>query len=107
MNIMLVSVTERTREIGLRKAIGASGFDVLVQFLVEAVFLTFLGGAIGIGLAFVGSVIMDTQFGFAPVLTVQSILIAFGFCVIIGVFFGVAPAIRAARLNPIDALKYE
>jgi len=107
MNIMLVSVTERTREIGLRKAIGASGFDVLVQFLVEAVFLTFLGGAIGIGLAFVGSVIMDTKFGFAPVLTVQSILIAFGFCVIIGVFFGVAPAIRAARLNPIDALKYE
>jgi putative ABC transport system permease protein len=107
MNIMLVSVTERTREIGLRKAIGASGFDVLVQFLVEAVFLTFLGGAIGIGLAFVGSVIMDTQFGFAPVLTVQSILIAFGFCVVIGVFFGVAPAIRAARLNPIDALKYE
>jgi len=107
MNIMLVSVTERTREIGLRKAIGASGFDVLVQFLVEAVFLTFLGGAIGIGLAFVGSVIMDTQFGFAPVLTIQSILIAFAFCVFIGIFFGVAPAIRAARLNPIDALKYE
>jgi len=107
MNIMLVSVTERTREIGLRKAIGAAGSDILIQFLVEAVFLTFLGGAIGIGLAFVGSVIMDTQFGFAPVLTVQSILIAFGFCVVIGVFFGVAPAIRAARLDPIDALKYE
>jgi len=107
MNIMLVSVTERTREIGLRKAIGASGSDVLIQFLVEAVFLTFLGGAVGIGLAYIGSFIMDTQFGFAPVLTIQSILIAFAFCVFIGIFFGVAPAIRAARLDPIDALKYE
>ncbi|MBU0598093.1 ABC transporter permease [Patescibacteria group bacterium] len=107
MNIMLVSVTERTKEIGLRKAIGASGIDIMIQFLVEAVFLTFLGGTTGIGLAFVGSIIMDTQFGFAPVLTIQSILIAFGFCVVIGIFFGVAPAIRAARLDPIDALKYE
>ena len=107
MNIMLVSVTERTREIGLRKAIGASGLDILIQFLVEAIFLTFLGGVIGIGLAFIGGAIMDAQFGLSAVITLRSIFLVFAFTTIIGVFFGVAPAIRAARLNPIDALKYE
>ncbi|MDP2684716.1 MAG: ABC transporter permease [bacterium] len=107
MNIMLVSVTERTKEIGLRKAIGASGLDILIQFLVEAIFLTFLGGAIGILLAYIGSVIMDKQFGFAPSITIQSVLMAFAFTAVIGMIFGVAPAVRAARLNPIDALKYE
>jgi putative ABC transport system permease protein len=107
MNIMLVSVTERTREIGLRKAVGASNFDVLVQFLVEAVFLAFWGGAIGIGLAFVASAILEAKIGLAPSLTSSSILMAFVFTAAVGIFFGVAPAIRAARLNPIDALKYE
>ena len=107
MNIMLVSVTERTKEIGLRKAIGASGSDILIQFLVEAIFLTFLGGAIGIILAFIGGVIMEAQWGLAAVITFQSMLLAFAFTTLIGIFFGVAPAIRAARLNPIDALKYE
>lgn len=107
MNIMLVSVTERTKEIGLRKAIGASSSDILIQFLVEAVFLTFLGGAIGITLAFVGGAIMEAQWGLVTVITLQSILLAFAFTTLIGIFFGVAPAIRAARLNPIDALKYE
>ncbi len=107
MNIMLVSVTERTKEIGLRKAIGASGTDILVQFLVEAIFLTFLGGFIGIVLAYIGGSIMDAQWGLAAKITAQSILLAFSFTTLIGIFFGVAPAIRAARLNPIDALKYE
>ncbi|MFA6553586.1 MAG: ABC transporter permease [Patescibacteria group bacterium] len=107
MNIMLVSVTERTREVGLRKAVGASNVDILVQFLVEAIFLSSFGGAIGIGLAFIGSAILEAQIGFAPSLTVGSIIMAFCFTAVVGIFFGVAPAIRAARLNPIDALKYE
>ncbi len=107
MNIMLVSVTERTREVGLRKAVGASNVDILVQFLVEAVFLSSFGGALGIGLAFIGSAILKTQIGLAPSLTISSILMAFCFTAVVGIFFGVAPAIRAARLNPIDALKYE
>jgi len=107
MNIMLVSVTERTREIGLRKAIGASGSDILIQFIVEAIFLTFLGGVVGILLAYAGSFIMDTQFGFSPSITLQSVLMAFAFTTFIGIVFGIAPAVRASRLNPIDALKYE
>lgn len=107
MNIMLVSVTERIKEIGLRKAIGASGSDILVQFLVEAIFLTFLGGAIGVSLAFVTGAILQAQIGLAAIISVETILLAFVFTVVVGVFFGVAPAIRAARLDPIDALKYE
>lgn len=107
MNIMLVSVTERTKEIGLRKAIGASSSDILIQFLVEAIFLTFLGGAIGISLAYIGGSIMDAKWGLSAVITIQSMLLAFAFTTLIGIFFGVAPAIRAARLDPIDALKYE
>ncbi|MDZ7799003.1 MAG: ABC transporter permease [Patescibacteria group bacterium] len=107
MNIMLVSVTERTREIGLRKAIGASGSDILVQFLVEAMFLTFLGGTIGVGLAFLGAGIMEVQFGLSPEINLQSVLLAYAFTALVGIFFGVAPAIRASRLDPIDALRYE
>ncbi len=107
MNIMLVSVTERTKEIGLRKAIGASGFDILTQFIIEAILLTLIGGIIGVLLAQGGASIMDAQFGFAPVISFDIILLAFGFTVIVGIFFGVAPAIRASRLDPIDALKYE
>ncbi|MFH1508833.1 MAG: ABC transporter permease [bacterium] len=107
MNIMLVSITERTYEIGLRKAIGASNLDILTQFLVEAIFLTFMGGTIGVVLAFSGAYIMDIQFGFAPAITIQSVLMAYFFTALVGIFFGVAPAIRASRLDPIDALRYE
>ena len=107
MNIMLVSVTERTYEIGLRKAIGASNNDVLTQFLVEAIFLTFLGGTIGVALAFGGAAIMDTQFGFAPTINLQTVLMAYSFTALVGIVFGVAPAIRASKLDPIKALRYE
>lgn len=107
MNIMLVSVTERTFEIGLRKAIGASNSDILIQFLVEAIFLTFLGGTIGIVFAYLGAFVMDAQFGLAPVINLQSLALAYSFTATIGIIFGVAPAIRASRLDPINALRHE
>ncbi len=107
MNIMLVSVTERTREIGTRLAIGAMENEVLLQFLVEAIVLSTLGGVIGIflglGIGFVTVNIMDLPF----ILNNQIILISFVFSTLIGVFFGYFPARKAARLNPIDALRYE
>ena len=104
-NIMLVSVTERTREIGLRKAVGAAPGDILIQFLIEAVTLSILGGVIGLILASAGAFVASR---FIPaVVTGWSVLVAFGFSVLVGVVFGVAPALRAARLNPIDALRYE
>ena len=104
-NIMLVSVTERTREIGLRKAVGARSTDILSQFLVEAVALTVLGGIIGLILASVATLIIAR---FIPAtITVWSIIISFGFSTLVGVVFGVAPAIRAARLEPIVALRHE
>ena len=108
MNIMLVSVTERTREIGIRKAIGAKRRDILLQFLVEATTLSLMGGLIGIALGYAGSVIVaqaapDIQ----PVVTAQSILLATGFAAAVGLFFGIYPATRAASLHPIEALRYE
>lgn len=107
MNIMLVSVTERTREIGLRKAVGASNTDILLQFLIESILLSLLGGALAIGFAFLVSIVLKVQLDLAPAISVQSIVMACGFSVGVGVFFGVAPAIRASRLQPIDALHYE
>ena len=104
-NIMLVSVTERTREIGLRKAVGAKSQDILFQFLVEAITISVLGGTIGLLLAGVGTVAISR---FIPAtITFWSVVIAFGFSVVVGVIFGVAPAIRASRLEPIVALRHE
>jgi putative ABC transport system permease protein len=107
MNIMLVSVTERTREIGIRLAIGAVASEVLLQFLVEAVALACLGGVIGLLLALIGSVslapVLNVPFIFDP----QINLLAFFFSAVIGVVFGYFPARRAASLNPIDALRHE
>jgi putative ABC transport system permease protein len=108
MNIMLVSVTERTREIGIRKAVGAKRRDILAQFLVEAIILSLIGGAIGIGLGIAGAMLVgNLQADLVPVVTPQSILLATGFSALVGLFFGIYPATRAARLNPIDALRYE
>ncbi len=108
MNIMLVSVTERTREIGLRKAVGAKRRDILVQFLIESVVLSLLGGLLGIALGASGALgISSLQNDLIAVVTPQSILLATGFSAAVGLFFGIYPATRASRLNPIDALRYE
>jgi putative ABC transport system permease protein len=111
MNIMLVSVTERTREIGIRKAVGAKRRDILMQFLVEAVVVSVVGGAVGIALgAGVGRLLENLNLGtqrLQAVVTPDAVLLAFGVSVAIGLFFGIYPATRAAALNPIEALRYE
>ncbi len=107
MNIMLVSVTERTREIGIRKAIGAKKREILEQFLIESVLMSFLGGGIGILLGLVIAKTVSKMGGWETVVSVESILLAFGFSVGIGIFFGYYPANKAANMNPIDALRYE
>lgn len=104
-NIMLVSVTERTKEIGLRKALGAKREDILKQFLLEAVILSVTGGAIGILLGIGASTIASKYLSTS--VTLWSVLLAFGFSVAVGIIFGMAPAIRASRLSPIEALRYE
>lgn len=105
MNIMLVSVTERTREVGLRKAVGATPQAILLQFLIEAVFLSFFGGTIGIFLGLMGSLAISRFF--TTTVTLWSVSLAFGVSALVGIVFGVTPALKAARLNPIDALRYE
>lgn len=107
MNIMLVSVTERTREIGTRLAIGARESDILTQFLIEAIVLSLAGGVIGIALGIIGNQIIYKITDFYIPTALNSILIGFGFSVLVGVVFGYFPARKAARLNPIDALRYE
>jgi putative ABC transport system permease protein len=108
MNIMLVTVTERTREIGLRKAVGAQKFDILFQFLVEATVLALVGGAIGVTVAVLGTALLGFAFpDFEASIQFSSILLATLISLGIGVFFGIYPANRAASLNPIDALRYE
>ena len=107
MNIMLVSVTERTREIGLRMALGARGRDVLVQFLVEALTLSVAGGAIGVALGFVSARVVTQMLEWQTVVTPGAVAMAFGTALATGVFFGFYPAKRASQLDPIDALRFE
>jgi putative ABC transport system permease protein len=116
MNIMLVSVTERTREIGIRKAVGARRLDILVQFLAEALVVSVLGGALGVALgagvaALIGRIPIASGTGGTQTLQTmvspESVVMAVGVAAAIGLFFGIYPAMRAARLNPIDALHYE
>lgn len=107
MNIMLVSVTERTREIGIRKALGARHTDLLTQFLIEAVVLSLVGGVIGIVIGAVGSFGLGRVLNISTTLSISAILTAFGFSGLIGVVFGVFPARKAAKLEPIEALRYE
>ncbi|MDO4560631.1 MAG: ABC transporter permease [bacterium] len=107
MNIMLVSVTERTREIGIRMAVGATEKDIRVQFLIEAVVLSTIGGAIGIMLGVAAGYALSSFTSAPPVFTLMSIVLAFVFSAMVGVGFGYYPAYKASLLNPIDALKYE
>ncbi|MBM3180663.1 MAG: FtsX-like permease family protein [Chloroflexi bacterium] len=107
MNIMLVSVTERTREIGLRKAMGARKVDILTQFLLEAIILSLAGGAIGIGLGVGIAMLVNASGVTSAIVTSQSIILAVSFSVVVGLFFGIYPANHAASLRPIEALRYE
>lgn len=107
MNIMLVSVTERTREIGLRKAVGATDNAIMLQFLIEAVLITVIGAAIGLGLAILAAYIASLKTPVKPDITLNAVLWAAGVSIAVGIIFGLFPAYRAAKKNPIDALRYE
>jgi putative ABC transport system permease protein len=107
MNIMLVSVTERTREIGLRQAVGARARDVLTQFLVEAVLLSLIGGLVGIGVGIFGARTIAEWFQWPTRVSPNAVAAAFGCSAAIGVFFGYYPARQASRLDPIEALRFE
>jgi putative ABC transport system permease protein len=107
MNIMLVSVTERTREIGIRMAVGAKTWDIRLQFIIEALTLALIGGIAGILLGVGGSMLLSLFAGWSTVVSTLSIILAFGFSGLVGIFFGFYPAYKASLLNPIDALRYE
>ena len=107
MNIMYVSVTERTREIGLRLSVGGRGNDIMMQFLIESILLSVFGGVIGISLGIIATKVMSTILNWPVVITTISVVMAFVVCSAIGIFFGWYPARKAASLNPIDALRYE
>ena len=107
MNIMYVSVTERTREIGLRLSVGGRGNDIMMQFLIESILLSVFGGIIGISLGIIATKVMSTILNWPVVITTISVVMAFLVCSAIGIFFGWYPARKAASLNPIDALRYE
>jgi putative ABC transport system permease protein len=107
MNIMLVSVVERTREIGIRMAVGARRLDILAQFLVEAITLSSIGGIIGIGLGIAGSGAIATIAKWPFIISLQAVVMAVGFSVTVGIAFGFYPARRASLLDPIEALRHE
>ncbi|MHB1457469.1 MAG: ABC transporter permease, partial [Armatimonadota bacterium] len=107
MNIMLVSVTERTREIGIRMALGARRRDIQSQFLVEALALSLMGGGIGTLIGLLVSYIISSVSGWKATASIPSILLSFGFAAMIGIFFGLYPARKASKLDPIEALRYE
>ncbi len=107
MNIMLVSVTERTREIGIRMAVGAKTWDIRLQFIIEALTLSLIGGIAGIIIGVSGSMIISAVAGWSTIVSVLSVVMAFGFSGLVGIFFGFYPAYKASLLNPIDALRYE
>ncbi len=107
MNIMLVSITERTREIGTRKALGAKNSSIRVQFIVEAMIICLIGGVFGIALGVSSGVGLSNLLGYPAVPSVSAIVISLLFSMSIGVFFGYYPASKAAKMNPIDALRYE
>jgi putative ABC transport system permease protein len=107
MNIMLVTVTERTREIGIRMAIGAKTWDIRLQFIIEALTLSLIGGVAGIIVGISGSKILSMLAGWSTIVSPFSILIAFGFSGLVGIFFGFYPAYKASLLDPIEALRYE
>ncbi len=105
MNIMLVTVSERTREIGIRKAIGATSGNILSQFLIEAVILSIAGGLLGLGLSYLAGLVIKKVAGITPIFSVKALILAIGVSLFVGVVFGVAPAVKAARKRPIQALK--
>jgi putative ABC transport system permease protein len=107
MNIMLVSVTERTSEIGIRKALGAKKRDILTQFLIESLCLSGIGGVIGVGIGYLAAYLISNIGGWPFVVNSLSVMIAFTFSLLIGIFFGIYPAMKAAKLAPVDALNYE
>jgi putative ABC transport system permease protein len=107
MNIMFVSVTERTREIGIRKAIGAKNRDIIIQFLTESIVLSISGGILGIGLAALITWVLNTFTELSSLITASPVILAFSFSTLIGLVFGIFPAMRAARLNPVDSLRHE
>src|SRR5436305_1576884 len=107
MNIMLVSVTERTREIGIRKSIGAKSFNILFQFLTEALTLSLIGGIIGVLLGYFASYVVSNQNGWTLIISPSAVILSFAAATLVGLFFGWYPARKAAKLNPIDALRQD